>query len=112
MTEVYPSLVCPACGFSELDLSKSLRLGCPQCYEVFGANLETMLPRLHHGTVHVGKSPKQSANLSAQLRRELNEIESLLVANQNDASRVDSLLQLWRDVSNQLSDVAAKADKQ
>lgn len=52
MPEIRTPISCPACGFSEAQLSKSLRLGCPHCYRTFSAQIETILPRLHNGTWH------------------------------------------------------------
>lgn len=106
MIEVQAASTCPVCGFSEKEFANTLMLGCPHCYEVFVANLETMLPRLHRATAHVGKTP----DLSGKLRRELNDIESLLTATQPNSSRVDALLDRWREVSDSLAQAAPKAN--
>lgn len=106
MIEVRVASTCPVCGFTEKEFAKTLMLGCPHCYEVFAANLETMLPRLHRGTTHVGKTP----DLSGKLRRELNDIESLLTASQPNSSRVDALLDRWKEVSASLAQATPKAD--
>jgi protein arginine kinase activator len=50
-------LKCPHCGFSQADFKKSGRLGCADCYEVFGEGLESLLKSMHKGTRHVGKAP-------------------------------------------------------
>ena len=51
------NLKCPRCGFTQADFKKTGRLGCPDCYEVFGEALETLLRSMHKGTHHVGKTP-------------------------------------------------------
>ena len=50
-------LKCPHCGFTQADFKKTGRLGCPDCYEVFGEGLETLLKSMHKGTRHIGKVP-------------------------------------------------------
>jgi protein arginine kinase activator len=49
--------VCQACGFTQSDFKKTGRLGCPQCYTIFGDGLESLLKAMHKGTRHVGKVP-------------------------------------------------------
>ena len=48
---------CPVCGFTQADFKKTGRLGCPDCYLVFGEGLEPLLKSMHKGTRHVGKAP-------------------------------------------------------
>ena len=50
-------LKCPKCGFTQTDFKKTGRLGCPECYQVFGDVLDTLLKSMHKGTRHVGKAP-------------------------------------------------------
>ena len=53
-----PSLRCPVCGYTELDMSKTGRVGCPSCYITFEKGLEKALKTMHRGTRHVGKHPQ------------------------------------------------------
>lgn len=53
-----PSLRCPVCGYTELDMSKTGRVGCPSCYVTFEKGLEKVLKTMHRGTRHVGKHPQ------------------------------------------------------
>lgn len=55
------SLACPECGFTRAHLKKIGRLGCPECYHTFAADLENMLRAMHKGTRHIGKVPGKSA---------------------------------------------------
>lgn len=51
-------LTCPVCGYTEADMTKSGRLGCPTCYTVFVEKLESALKTMHRGTRHIGKKPE------------------------------------------------------
>lgn len=48
---------CQACGFTQAQFKKAGRLGCAQCYKIFGDGLESLLKAMHKGTQHVGKVP-------------------------------------------------------
>jgi len=50
-------LKCSHCGFTQADFKKTGRLGCSECYIVFGEALESLLKSMHKGTRHVGKTP-------------------------------------------------------
>jgi len=50
---------CPECGFTMADLKRVRRFGCPACYRVFHAEVESMLRGgMHAGNRHAGKAPK------------------------------------------------------
>lgn len=55
-----PGLRCPVCGYTELDMSKTGRVGCPSCYITFEKGLEKALKTMHRGTMHVGKHPQHT----------------------------------------------------
>ena len=46
---------CSFCGLTHADFRKTGRLGCPQCYESFAAELPDLFRRVHRATKHVGK---------------------------------------------------------
>lgn len=49
---------CPFCGANPVDIEAAGRFGCPNCYNAFKEDIESMLMR-HHGSIrHVGKVPK------------------------------------------------------
>lgn len=54
-------LTCPACGFTQAELKKIGRMGCPECYGVFREGLDAMLKSMHKGTKHIGKVPHRLA---------------------------------------------------
>ncbi|MGI6346413.1 MAG: UvrB/UvrC motif-containing protein [Limisphaerales bacterium] len=58
ITEKSSSIRCPVCGYSEQDMSKTGRVGCPSCYITFERELEKALKSMHRGTRHVGKQPE------------------------------------------------------
>jgi protein arginine kinase activator len=46
---------CPFCGTSTADFRKTGRVGCPQCYVHFEAQLRGLLRRIHGSAQHAGK---------------------------------------------------------
>jgi len=61
--------VCPTCGFRFGEFRTTGRLGCPDCYEHFRAELEPMLRRLHGTTEHRGKLPRRRGGAFERDRR-------------------------------------------
>lgn len=57
--------VCPTCGISLGEVSKSGMMGCADCYETFRDYLRRLLPRISGNKVHVGKAP-HAENTSAE----------------------------------------------
>lgn len=54
-------VVCPACGFTQAQLKKIGRMGCPECYQTFRDGLDSLLKAMHKGTKHIGKVPQRLA---------------------------------------------------
>lgn len=50
---------CQRCQMRFADFKKTSRLGCPECYEAFAAELETLLDSMHRSRQHVGKVPSR-----------------------------------------------------
>lgn len=69
-------LRCPSCGWGTEQLKKTGRLGCPECYKVFGCLLSESLKKMHGGTRHAGKYP---ANLDSALAKEVENARELNV---------------------------------
>ena len=71
--------VCPQCGMNYLKFRQTLRMGCPNDYEVFAPALDQFLKQLHGANRHVGKVPRGAAQRASRvqglevLRRELDE---------------------------------------
>ena len=49
--------VCPVCGFGFNKFQQVGRLGCSECYQTFGDEIQRRLKSMHKGTVHVGRVP-------------------------------------------------------
>ena len=54
---------CPNCGMVFSDFSRSGKIGCNVCYNIFHEQLEPILRRVHGTNNHTGKVPKKAGNL-------------------------------------------------
>ena len=61
-TPLISEKVCPVCGTSITELTKTSKLGCSKCYEVFDSYLEPVLKRIHGSVRHIGKLPETAQN--------------------------------------------------
>ncbi len=52
-----PSLTCPECGMTLVELQRKGRVGCERDYEVFAQYLTEVLARMHGAGKHVGRLP-------------------------------------------------------
>ncbi len=89
---------CENCGTTFGQFRKTGLLGCPDCYETFAKQLESVIGRSQNGaTAHVGRVPDQAANLVDQqaLRRSiLDEIDRAVASEQYErAARLRDRLQ-------------------
>jgi len=50
---------CDVCGMTYSDFQRTGKLGCGNCYKVFGDRLKPILKRLHGNAQHVGKMPRK-----------------------------------------------------
>jgi len=72
---------CPRCGITFKQFRSQGRLGCPQDYEVFHAELLPLLESIHGETQHVGKFPpevSESSRRQHELIRLRNELRSAI----------------------------------
>jgi protein arginine kinase activator len=51
------SLACPRCGLAREEFRKTGRLGCPDCYKTFMAELTMAIKAMHQSGQHLGKIP-------------------------------------------------------
>jgi protein arginine kinase activator len=56
-TDKIGKVTCPACGYDYSDFKRIGRLGCPECYVAFEAQLVPMLRHIHGNTHHAGRKP-------------------------------------------------------
>ena len=63
------SKICPVCGMSYAEFSRSGKLGCSECYSAFADGAERVLRQIHSSSVHSGKIPSKSgAEVKAKRR--------------------------------------------
>jgi len=55
-------LSCPRCHMTRAEFKRSGRLGCPECYQTFMGDLNTLIKAMHRGGQHVGKIPARQGN--------------------------------------------------
>lgn len=55
-----PDITCPRCRVTLSKFIKTGRLGCPDCYQAFAAQLHPMLLQIHGRVQHAGRKPLQS----------------------------------------------------
>ena len=55
-----PDITCPRCRMTLGKFIKTGRLGCPDCYQAFAAQLHPMLLQIHGRVQHAGRKPLQS----------------------------------------------------
>ena len=92
-------LVCPACGFTQSQLKKIGRMGCPECYTTFRDGLDSLLSAMHKGTQHAGKVPHGAAvvlvdvqRTVAQLREQLQ--QAVIEERYEDAARLKAQIEV------------------
>jgi len=73
------SLACPRCGMARDEFRKTGRLGCPECYKTFMAELTMAIKAMHHSAQHVGKIPGREGaqtRIKSNLARLQKELEA------------------------------------
>jgi Uncharacterized protein with conserved CXXC pairs len=65
---------CPGCDLGYDDFKKTGRLGCSQCYEVYGDRLEPLLKRIHGNTQHTGKVPRRTGGI-IRVKRDIEKLK-------------------------------------
>lgn len=70
---------CPRCGMSREEFRKTGRLGCPDCYKTFLAELTMAIKAMHHSGQHLGKIPAREGaqtKIKSKIARLQKELES------------------------------------
>ena len=57
LKSLQPEKTCPTCASSYADISKSGRVGCPDCYTTFADELSRLIQSVHGTTSHTGSVP-------------------------------------------------------
>ncbi len=70
-------IVCPLCKMRYSTFKKTGKVGCNQCYEAFGKNLNPLIRRIHGSDKHTGKIPHNVDN-KIRVKRDLDELNRKL----------------------------------
>ena len=54
---------CPSCGMTYQQFRHEGKLGCGQCAEAFGVNMDSTLKNIHGSSEHKGKIPHKSGGI-------------------------------------------------
>lgn len=68
---------CPVCGTTLSEISRTGKVGCPECYHTFSSALMPSIQRIHGQTQHTGKVPR-SAGTSLRLQSRITELAEKL----------------------------------
>lgn len=64
-----PAKSCPTCGMRFAELRAEGKVGCPDCYKTFGAELATTIRQMHGNTKHIGRAPATSREAAEKVAR-------------------------------------------
>ena len=92
---------CPNCGITFSQITKSGRVGCAKCYDVFYDRLIPSIKRIHGNTFHAGKRLRKP-----QLKSGENHTSNAEVSQKSELERLSSELQ--NAVKNQEFEKAAQ----
>lgn len=96
-----PERSCPKCHFRRADFKKTGRLGCPDCYETFAAELLPLIKAMHRSDQHMGKVPSREG-IAVRLSSEIAAVQKALdqaIASENyeEAARLRDQIQSARN---------------
>ncbi|MCK4563203.1 MAG: UvrB/UvrC motif-containing protein [Verrucomicrobia bacterium] len=99
-------LSCVRCGMTRAEFKKNARLGCPECYNAFMAEIATLTQAMHHSGQHVGKIPARQgteARINAQIAALQKDLETAIDEEQYEiaANIRDKINALKESVLNQ-----------
>ncbi|OIO00463.1 MAG: hypothetical protein COX65_06895 [Elusimicrobia bacterium CG_4_10_14_0_2_um_filter_56_8] len=75
------TLRCGACGYKYSEFKESGRLGCPECYAGFDAQLTELMARIHGATQHTGRTYLRGSALKlskSEIARRVEELRAAL----------------------------------
>lgn len=90
--------VCPVCGISDSEVSRTAQVGCAQCYETFLELLDPYIKRIHGSGEHRGRVPA-GASAEAKQRQEMRRLaeelkESVAAENFEKAAEIRDRLKI------------------
>ena len=63
------TLVCPTCGCTLAEFSKTSKFGCAECYNTFKNHLVPLMKRLHGNAGHTGKFPEKAQTVNLKKKK-------------------------------------------
>jgi len=103
---------CPACGYDYSQFKQMGRLGCPECYGAFEAQLVPVLRHVHGSAHHRGKVPPvmhEQAAQRAQIEALTRELDRAVEAEEYE--RAASLRDEIRDIHGHEAEAEGKSDE-
>jgi protein arginine kinase activator len=99
------SLACPRCGMARDEFRKTGRLGCPECYKTFMAELTMAIKAMHHSGQHVGKIPAREGTqtrMKSKIARLQKDLEAAVAREDFEkAAKLRDQIKNCRDESTQ-----------
>jgi len=83
------TLSCPRCGMARDEFRKTGRLGCPDCYKTFMAELAAAVKAMHHSTQHIGKIPAREGSqtrIKSKIARLQKDLETAVAREEFEAA--------------------------
>ena len=110
-------ITCEKCGMTYEEFKKTGRLGCANCYEAFGEQINSMLEGIHGHAHHVGKAPEyleQELRFKQKLRDLRHRMEEAIsTENFEEAAALrDEIRALEKQQEEALSTVPAAGEKE
>jgi len=82
-------LSCSRCQMTRAEFKKGARLGCPECYNAFMGELNSLTKAMHHSGQHIGKIPARQGNaarITAQIAALQKDIETAIAKEQYEVA--------------------------
>lgn len=100
-----PERSCPRCHMRRADFKKTGRLGCPDCYDTFAAELIPLVKAMHRSEQHQGKVPAREG-IRVKMTLEMTSLQKQLdqaVAGENyeEAARLRDRIQACRKAADE-----------
>lgn len=80
---------CPTCEMTYSDFSRGGKIGCSNCYNVFGDSLEPIIRRVHGACGHTGKAPARTASklvIKQKIKQMRQELDRLVCKEEYEAA--------------------------
>lgn len=100
------SPACPRCGLSRDEFRQSGRLGCPDCYKTFMAELAVAIKAMHHSSQHVGKIPAREGiqtRIKSQIARFQKDLDAAIAREDYEQAA---------EIRDRISEARAQAEEQ